>query len=158
MWKLHGSDRYYRQEKLKKGRQWERPPRPRCSSQGGHVIESMVKLLTDRFVLQLLSVQLVCRSPGQKARFSKKCRKTVQRKRRTVGDTKTVRRQQPKQLGQKTKEENRCAIEYRYESTEIHTTAKAELHLHFLFFNLTKLFFSNRMKQSYDLVINRKSL
>lgn len=112
---LHRSDRYYRQEKLKKCSKSKRPP-DKCKLQRGHVIESMVKLLTDSFVLQLLSVQLVYQSRGQKACFSKKCRKTVQRKRCIAEDTETGRRQRPKQLWRKTKEENKTVIEYQYES------------------------------------------
>lgn len=46
----------------------------RGRSQRGHVVEGMVELLTDGFVLQLLSVELVCQARGQQEQASKKCR------------------------------------------------------------------------------------
>lgn len=46
----------------------------RGRSQRGHVVEGMVELLTDGFVLQLLSVELICQAPGQQQQASKKCR------------------------------------------------------------------------------------
>lgn len=59
---------------LRKHSEWEPPVSPhRGRSQRGHVVEGMIKLLTDGFVLQLLSVELVCQSREQQEQASKKC-------------------------------------------------------------------------------------
>lgn len=59
---------------LRKHSEWEPPVSPhRGRSQRGHVVEGMIKLLTDGFVLQLLSVELICQSRGQQEQASKKC-------------------------------------------------------------------------------------
>lgn len=121
-------------------------PPNKCKLQRGHVIESMVKLLTDSFVLQLLSVQLIYQSRGQKACFSKKCRETVQRKRRIAEDTKTGRRQRPKQLRRKTKEENRSVIEYQYENKNTPTCQVSTCPFFFFFLIISHLFFSIQAK------------
>lgn len=111
MWKWHRSDRDYKQEKLEKTQQVGAPCVPR--SQRGHVVEGMIKLLTDGFVLQLLSVELVCQSRGQQEQPARNAGKRRGHRRRTETGK---RRQQPKELGKKTKEENRVVVEYQKES------------------------------------------
>lgn len=89
-------------KKLRKCRERERPPCPpqRCRSQRGHVIESMVKLLADRFVLQLLGVQLVYRSRGQKVQQE-------MQKNSPEEEARSRRREESQKAAAKAVEENR---------------------------------------------------
>lgn len=114
----------------------------RSRSQRGHVVEGMIKLLTDGFVLQLLSVELVCESRGQQEQPARNAGKRRGHRRRTETGK---RQQQPKELGKKTKEENRGVVEYQKESKTPTKLPGQKFHLCELF-AISGLFPSKQIK------------